>query len=184
MMHATLAPGLSETPMQHQLATGVLGVVAVLGTLALVPRLTAPRLTAPRLTAPRVAPITGPTGHLILLIEGDARGLRVSHITAKKAPYNPVRGAQTPYAVVVHDGNHKVLGRYPLDLSHFDLDAKNVGKPVRVQGCELIDTKVAMLTNIPWFPNASFLEIKKIGVSVGELLPDNYQRLVEQGTDR
>lgn len=173
-MHATLAPGPFETPMQHQLATGVLGVVAVLGTLALVPRL----------TAPRVAPITGPTGHLILLIEGDAHGLRVSHITAKQAPYNPVRGVQTRYEVVVHDGNHKVLGRYPLDLSHFDLDPKNVGKPLRVEGCEVIDTKVAMLTNIPWFPNASFLEIERGGISVGELLPDNYQRLVEQGTDR
>ena len=161
--------------MQHQLAAGLLGVVAVFGTLALVPR-------SP--TIPDPAFPTGPNGHLILLIEGDARGLRVTHITAKQDAYNPVHGVTTPYRVVVHDKNHKVLGRYPLDLSRFDLDPKNVGKPLRVEGCEVIDTKVAMLTNIPWFANASFLEIERNGVSVGEMLPDDYQRLVEQGTDR
>ncbi len=161
--------------MQHQLAAGLLGVVAVFGTLALVPR-------PP--TTPDPAFPTGPNGHLILLIEGDARGLRVTHITAKRDDYNPVHGDKSPYQVVVHDKNHKVLGRYPLDLSRFDLDPKNVGKPLRVEGCEVIDTKVAMLTNIPWFPNASFLEIERNGVSVGEMLADDYRRLVEQGTDR
>ena len=168
-MHAASVPGLSNTPMQHQLAAGALGVVAVLGTLA---------------TVSRPTPVKGPTGHLILLIEGDAGGLRVTHITAKRDAYNPVHGSRTPYQVVVHDATHKVLGRYPLDLSNFDLDPNNAGKPLRVQGCEVIDTKVAMLTNIPWFPNASFLEIQKSQVAVGELLKDSYQRLVEQGTDR
>lgn len=155
--------------MQHQLAlaTGALGVVAVLGTLALLPRST---------TRPAIPPAS--KGHLVLLIEGDARGLRVAHITAKRDPYNPVYGMKQPHEIVLYDQNAQALGRYPLDLSKFDLDPANVGKPLRVQGCEVIDTKVVLLCNIPWLPNASFLEIEKGTTSVSELVASDYTRLV------
>ena len=38
-----------------------------------------------------------------------------------------------------------VLGSYPLDLFHFDLDEKNIGKPATVQGCEVRDAKIATI---------------------------------------
>jgi len=162
----------NRRPMQYRLVTGTLGVIAVLGTFALPPR-------------PTLPPV--PKGHLVLLIEGDARGLRVTHITAKTDPYNPVYGVKPAHEVVVYDRNAKVLGRYPLDLSKFDLDPKNVGKPLRVEGCQVIDTKVVVLTNIPWLPNASFLEIEKGPASLGEVTAADYARLVataEQTLDR
>lgn len=160
--------------MQLQLATGVLGVVAVLGTLAL---LSPPTDSLHSTNPPHPKNPPDPKGHLILLIEGDARGLRVTHVTAKQDPYNPVHG-KTSHEVVVYDGNARVLGRYPLDLSKFDLDPANVGKPLRVEGCEVIDTKVVALANVPWLPNAAFLEIEKGAISVGGLTAADYGRLV------
>jgi hypothetical protein len=163
--------------MQHQLAlaTGALGVAVVLGTLVLLPRS----------DPPAIPPAS--KGHLVLLIEGDAHGLRITHITAKRDPYNPVYGARPPHDIVLYDQNARELGRYPLDLSRFDLDPANAGKPPRVQGCEVIDTKVVLLANIPWLPNASFLEIEKGTTSVGELAASDYARLVsmaEQTLDK
>ncbi|MHC4514161.1 MAG: hypothetical protein ACYS5W_10725 [Planctomycetota bacterium] len=163
--------------MQYRFAAGVLGVVVTLCTLALVPTLAPP---VPPDPDPAPAIPTGPTGHLVLLIEGDARGLAVTHITTKPDAYNPVHDVKTPYELVVYDSNDNALGRYPLDLSKFDLDPKNVGKPLEVKGCEVIDRKVAMLTNIPWFPNASFLDIQRSGMSVGELLREDYARLLAE----
>ncbi len=155
--------------MRHPLAlaAGTLGVAAVLGTLALLPKPQTPPLPPPP-----------PNGHLVLLIEGDARGLKVTHITAKPDPVNPVYGPKPSHEVVLYDRNSKELGRYPLDLSKFDLDPANVGKPVRSEGCTVIDSRVVMLTNVPWLPNTSFLEIEKGATVVGELGTSDYARLV------
>ena len=151
--------------MQHPLAlaSGVLGVAAVLGTLALPPRPTTP---------------PPPNGHLVLVIEGDAKGLEVTHVTAKADPYNRVYGPKTSHEIALFDRNGTELGRYPLDLSKFDLDPANVGKPVRSEGCTIIESKVVMLTNIPWLPNTSYLEIRRGATKVGELTVANYSRLV------
>ncbi len=163
--------------MQQHLAIGALGVAAVLGTLALFAASGDPSGPVDRTDPADPANPLAPRGHLILLIEGDARGLRVTHVTAKKDPYNPVDG-KASHEIVIYDTTARVLGRYPLDLSKFDLDPAHVGKPLRVEGCEVIDTKVVMLASIPWLPNAAALEIEKGAVPVGGAVSADYARLV------
>lgn len=151
--------------MQHPFAlvSGALGIAAVLGTLALQPK---PKTPPP------------PKGHLVLVIEGDARGLEVTHVTAKADPYNRVFGPKPAHEIVLYDRTGTELGRCPLDLSRFDLNPANVGKAVRSEGCTVIDSNVVMLANIPWLPDTSYLEIQKGATKVGELSVASYARLV------
>ncbi len=118
------------------------------------------------------------SGHLILIVEGDATGLYVSHITAKPDPYNPVRHSQSTWSVAVIDENGSELGRFPVDLSHFDLDPAHVGQPLRVEGDVVRDTRVATLVSIPRFAEAEELVFHMDRRIVGRMPSENYSRMI------
>ena len=91
---------------------------------------------------------------------GPARARR--WITPKTSGYNPTR-IDSPYQAVLFNRAGRQLGSYAIDLSQFDLDPARVGKPLRVTGCEVRDTKVAAIVNVPYLANARSIEIRRAG---------------------
>ena len=125
-----------------------------------------------------------PSGHLVLVVEGDAAELRVTHITRKQAPYNPVRGSESSWSVAVLRGDGLELGRFPVDLSKFDLNPAHIGQPRRVEGDVVWDTKVATLVNIPWFADAEQLVFRQQGRVLSTVPREIYVRMVAPVGDR
>jgi hypothetical protein len=125
-----------------------------------------------------------PVGHLILQIEGDARALRVSRITPKPDPCGPIAGFVSEFSVAVFAADGTELGRYPLDLSAFDVDPARVGGAVRVEGCVVRDTRIATLANVPHWPDAARLEIARGGAVMGRLLAAEISAMTSAGGGR
>jgi hypothetical protein len=118
-----------------------------------------------------------PSGHLVLQIEGDARALHVTRITPKPDPSGPQR-LESEWRIVVFDAGGNELGRYPLDLRPFDLDPAHVGAPLRVEGCRIVETRVATLASIPHWPTAARLSIVQGDRVLGEVAPARYATLL------
>jgi hypothetical protein len=121
---------------------------------------------------------TPASGHLVLVVEGDAAGLRVTHITIKQVPYNPIRGLDRPWSVALVRGDGLELGRFPVDLSRFDLDPAHIGQPLRVEGDVVWDTKVATIVNVPWFADAEQLVFRSQERVLSTEPPESYLRMV------
>ena len=123
-------------------------------------------------------------GHLILQVEGDVTSPEVMWITPKKAAYNPVRGTQSEFQLELLDGLGRVLGSYPLDLTHFDLNPANIGKPLKVHGCEVRDTKIATIVNVPFLVAATSLRIRRGKAVLSTLEAAGYSHLLAEGENR
>ncbi len=121
------------------------------------------------------------SGHLLLVVEGDANGLRVSHITPKQDPHNPTRGLESEWSVTVLSYDGAELGRFPVDLSQFDLDPARVGQPLRVEGDVVWKTQVATLVSIPYFANAEGLVFRRQRRVVSTVPAEVYLRLITGG---
>ncbi|MEE2885814.1 MAG: hypothetical protein VX951_00145, partial [Planctomycetota bacterium] len=104
-------------------------------------------------------------------------------ITPKESDYNPT-SRTSPYQIELLDAGGQVLGSYPLDLSLFDMNPARVGKPLRVQGCQVRDTRVAALANVPYLAKAVSLRILRGNRVFGFLNTASYHRLVAQGEVR
>lgn len=144
----------------------------LLGTLCLSSPPSAPQDPAP----------AQPTGHLVLVITGDARQLLIEAAVRKPDPYGGVpKGLVSEYRLSIRDGKGAELGSYPLDLSHFDLDPANAGKPLRVTGCTFRSTTVALPVNVPDFPQASSIVILRGDRQVGAVAGAALQALLAGG---
>ncbi len=121
------------------------------------------------------------SGHLLLVVEGDANGLRVTHITPKQDPHNPTRGLDSEWSVAVLSFDGSELGRFPVDLSQFDLDPARVGQPLRVEGDVVWETQVATLVSIPYFANAEGLVFRRQRRVVSTVTAAVYSRLITGG---
>ena len=143
-------------------------------------------LTLPCLLQGTALPPAPPvSGHLVLVIEGDARELQVTAVVAKSEPWGGTpRGLRSDYSIAVLAADGSVLGSYPLDLSHFDLDPARIGTGPRVEGCRVIDTRVTVLANVPRFRDASGLAILHGRTVVGSLAPHDWQELLRTGVKR
>lgn len=183
--------------MRTHLLLGAIGICAVIGTFqstdgtssatassrGLLHSLDRPQpITQPSEATPAAAP-RRPFGHLILQIEGDANGLRVTWITPKQSAYNPSTRT-SPYRIELLDADGMVAGVYPLDLSQFDMNPARVGKPLRVQGCEIRDTRVATIANVAFLAGATAARIMRGNRQLGSLDSTTYQRLLKQGEVR
>lgn len=118
-----------------------------------------------------------PRGHLILQVEGDANGLRVTRITAKPDVCGPQR-LESDYQIVVQAADGSEIARHPLDLRLFDLDPARVGAPLRVEGCRVVETRVATLASIPDWPDAIRLELVHGTRRLGRVDADAYSALL------
>jgi hypothetical protein len=116
-----------------------------------------------------------PAGHLVLVVTGDARQLQIEAAVRKPDPFGGVpKGLISQYRLSIRDGKGVELGSYPLDLSHFDLDPANAGKPLRVTGCTFRSTTVALPVSVPDFPQAASIVIlsgeRQLGATSGAAL--------------
>jgi hypothetical protein len=137
--------------------------------------------------AAATAPLHEPTGHLVLIVQGDANELRVTGAVAKATPCGAQPKAQSNWQVRVLGPGGVVLHSQPLDLSGFDVDPDHVGRPDQAVGCVVRSTHVAMLVNVPAFANATAIEFVCGGVRKGccpavEL--DNLLRQLGSGSGR
>lgn len=156
-----------------------IGVVVISFSLGSDPaKTTAGNLSQPSTSRPSAPPLQA--GHLILHVEGDIRRLQVTWITPKKSEYNKVSGT-SPFSVVLLDAAGQELGSYPVDLSRFDLDARNIGKPLRVEGCEVWDTKISTIVNVPYLPAASAVEFRRGAQVLGMLAEVDYRKMIAAG---
>lgn len=124
-------------------------------------------------------------GHLVLVIEGDALALRVTAVVPKSEPWGGTpRGLRSDHSVAVLADDGSVLGGFPLDLTHFDLDPARVGSGPRVEGCKVVETRVTALASIPRFRDASGLAILRGRTVMGSVSPEGWRELLEAGEKR
>ncbi len=124
-----------------------------------------------------------PVGHLILQIEGDATGLEIVRITAKPDPCGPLRDSSAVSILVLGQAGTE-LGRYPLDLSRFDLRPTRVGGAIQVEGCVIHDPRVATLASIPHHPNAERIKLMRGNTTLGSLNATAYRQKLSAGQHR
>jgi len=114
---------------------------------------------SPASSAPAAMPAPPPPladGHYVLVVEGDRNGLKVTHASRKQDPWAGVpKGFTSNWRLVVLDAADRMLAEVPLDVSAFDTSPAAVGKPLRVEGCEVRDSRIGMLVNAPRFDAAA-----------------------------
>jgi len=147
--------------LSHLLVAG--GLVAAISVLARHEATTA-AAPQPLTTTPAAAPIVKPAvpvppqadGHYVLVVEGDRNGLAVTFASKKTARWAGVpKGFSSNWHVTVLDGNGEELAKVPLDVRPFATSAKALGKPVKIQGCVVVDSKIGMLVNVPAYATAA-----------------------------
>ena len=95
-------------------------------------------------------------GHYVLVVEGDRNALAVTHANRKTDPWAGVpKGFTSAWMLVIRDDRGAMLAEVPLDVTPFATGAGELGKPVRVEGCVVRDSRVAMLVNVPRFAAAA-----------------------------
>lgn len=103
-----------------------------------------------------------PTGHLVLVVEGDVTALRVAHAVAKKDEWGGVpKGLRSEFALKAFDATGAEILSVPLDLSKFDTDPARVGGPVVVTGCEVRSPQIGTLVNVPALAQAARWEFSR-----------------------
>jgi len=142
--------------LSHLLGAGVLvaaiGILARGDAAALDP--TQPTNNASTNAMETAAPIAA--GHFVLVVEGDRNGLAITFANKKVAPWAGIpKGFESNWRVSVLDANGDELASVPLDVRPFATGANSVGKPARVHGCVVVDSKIGMLVNVPAYAAAA-----------------------------
>lgn len=114
------------------------------------------RTDGPPLPAPANAAPQPPDGHYALVVEGDASRLAITHAVLKTDPWAGIPTDLTSeFQLEIRDRDGAELASVPLDLSRFDTDPAHIGQPLVVSGCEVRDTRVALLINVPRYGEAA-----------------------------
>lgn len=101
------------------------------------------------------APQEPAAGHLVLVVQGSARALRIAHAVAKPDPWAGIpTGECSPVALRILARDGKELACIPVPLAHFDLDERRAEGPPRVCGCEVRSPCIALLLNVPHLADA------------------------------
>lgn len=126
-------------------------------------------------------PTAQPQGHVVLVVEGTVKALRVTTAIAK-----PDAWAGTPktlvseFSLVMLDAGGKELQRVPLDLSKFETDEAKVDAPVVVNGCEVKSPKIGTLLNIPFRADVATYRFVRGERAIGEVDAASMQRMIEE----
>lgn len=95
-------------------------------------------------------------GHFVLVVEGDRLGLAVTFASKKAARWAGVpKGFNSNWRVSILAARGEELANVPLDVRPFATGANEVGKPARVHGCIVVDSKIGMLVNVPAYAAAA-----------------------------
>ncbi|MBL8750892.1 MAG: hypothetical protein JNK78_17155 [Planctomycetes bacterium] len=101
-------------------------------------------------------------GHLTLVVEGDRDQLTIRRAVAKEDPWAGVpKGLTSAWTLTIRAQDGSTLAEIPLDLVHFDTAADRKGAAVRVEGCVVRDSRIAMLVNVPRFAEAATYQFSR-----------------------
>ncbi|MBK8099955.1 MAG: hypothetical protein IPK26_22865 [Planctomycetes bacterium] len=96
------------------------------------------------------------SGHLILVVEGNVQHLDITHAVAKQDAWGGVpTGLASAFELRIDGADGSTFARIPVDLSRFDLDPSRIGKPPVVTGCDVKDSRIGLLLNVPDYPTAT-----------------------------
>ena len=99
----------------------------------------------------------------MLVVEGDRDQLAITHASAKPDPWAGVpKGFSSRWTLTVKDERGATLAEVPLDVSKFAVGAAEKGRPLRVEGCIVRDSHIAMLVNVPRFDAAATYTLTRI----------------------
>jgi len=143
--------------LSHLLGTGILiAAISVLARGDTAPANSSDRAArGPAAPAPLPAPPAA-DGHYALVVEGDRTGLAVTFASKKAAPWGGIpKGFESNWHVLVLDAAGDEITKVPLDVRPFATGANALGKPVRVHGCVVVDSKIGMLVNVPAYAAAA-----------------------------
>ena len=120
-------------------------------------------------------------GHLVLIVEGTHKALRVTHAVAKTSRFAPRKGLASEFAFVALDRRGREIASIPIDLSVFQTDPIKPGKPVIVRGCEVRTRQVSTLLNVPNTPGAASYQLRRGKMVLGRLSQAELQKLLRGG---
>lgn len=126
-------------------------------------------------------PSAQPQGHLVLVVEGTVKALRVTTAVAKPDAWaGTPKSLTSEFALVMLDADGKELQRVPLDLSKFETDEAKVDAPVVVNGCEVKSPKIGTLLNIPFRADVATYRFVRGDRAIGEVDGASMLRMVEE----
>lgn len=126
-------------------------------------------------------------GHLVLVVEGDRSALTITAASAKTAPWAGVpKGLTSDWRLRIRDARGAALAELPLDVTAFAVGAAETGT-LRVEGCIVRDSRIAMLVNAPAFAQAASYEFVRRGeapdawIALGATTGDQVRALLGGG---
>ena len=154
-------------PFRH---VASLAVIAALG------------LSGSRDPATAAPPQDPPTGHLVLVVEGDVSALRVTAAVGKADDWGGVPvGLASDFALVGLDAQGEEVLHVPIDLSAFDTDPAHIGAPTVVQGCIVRSPRIGVLVNVPADDRIQDYAIRHIGATIGAATAADIAALLRGG---
>lgn len=103
---------------------------------------------------PPQAPVN--PGHLTLVVEGNVQRLDITHAVAKPDPWGGIpTGLTSAFELRIEGADGSTFARVPVDLSRFATDPSRIGKPPVVTGCDVKDSRIGILMNVPDHPTAA-----------------------------
>lgn len=126
-------------------------------------------------------PTSQPQGHLVLVVEGTVKALRVTTAVAKPDAWaGAPKGLASEFSLVMLDAAGKELQRVPLDLSKFETDEAKVDAPVVVEGCVLKSPRIGTLLNIPSRTDCATYRFLRGDRAIGEVDAASIRRMTEE----
>jgi hypothetical protein len=120
-------------------------------------------------------------GHVVLVVEGNVKALRVTRAVAKQDEWGGApKGLVSEFALVMLNGDGKELQRVPLDLSKFETDESKIDSPVVVKGCEVKSPQIGALLNIPVVDGVATYRFVRGERTIGEVDAASMQRMIEE----
>ena len=129
----------------------------------------------------RKEPVRLPPKHLVLIVQGTVRQLGISHAVEKPTKWGGYpKGTASRFALRIIGNNSRVLSRIPLDLRRFDTDQDRINGPLIVECCKVKDPRIAMLVNVPLWPNAERYEFLYGDRPIGTVLHANINQMLQE----
>ncbi len=130
---------------------------------------------------PPQEPAPSEPGHLVLVVEGTVKQLRVTHAVKKADAWAGLpQGLTSEFALVMLDAAGKEVQRLPLDLSKFETDESKVDAPVVVEGCIVRSPKIGTLLNIPFRADVATYRFVRGDRALGEVDAASMQRMTSE----
>lgn len=133
-------------------------------------------------SAPAAAASATADGHLVLIVQGDRDQLAIAGAVPKTDPWAGVpKGMTSDWRLEIRAADQSLLASVPLDVTPFATDPQAQHRPLRVEGCLVIDSRIAMLVNAPHFAEAASYTFHRGNVLLGTTSAEQVAKLAGGG---